>query len=65
MRMICSGDTKLTRSYRFLKILNSLLLAGVVGALLVVQPPELLENLGVIWVTFKDATVSAFSSFEL
>lgn len=42
-----------------------MLLAGVVGALLVVQPAELLQNLGVIRVTVEDPAICALCCFEL
>ena len=39
-------------------------MTGVVGALLVVQPSKLLENLRVVGIAFKHATVRALCSFE-
>jgi hypothetical protein len=51
MRGVRDQGTKLTRSHRLFEILNSLLLACVIRALLVVQPAELLKDLGVIRVT--------------
>lgn len=47
----------LTRIDRFLKVLNRLLLTAEAGALLVVEPAELLEYFGVVWITLKDAGV--------
>jgi hypothetical protein len=55
----------LVRVYWLLQIFNGLLLTGVVGALLVVQPSKLLENLRVVGIAFKHATVGALRSFEL
>jgi hypothetical protein len=60
-----NGNTRLTRSHRLLKVLDSLLLAGIIGALLVVKPTELLKHFGVIWITFQNATVGTFGCFEL
>jgi hypothetical protein len=42
-----------------------LLLAGVVGTLLVVQPSKLLKNLRVIGVAFEHAAVGALCSLKL
>lgn len=60
----CSG-TGLTRSNRFFKILDSLFLACVIGALLVVQPTQLLKHLGVIGVALKDPAIGALCRFKL
>ena len=58
-------STELTRSNRLLKILNRLFLTCVIGALLMVQPTQLLKDLGVIGITFKHPTIGTLSSFEL
>lgn len=55
----------LVRSHGLLKVLDSLLLTGVVGALLMVQPTQLLKDLCMIGVTLKNATVCALGGFEL
>lgn len=55
----------LVRGDRLLQIFYGLLLTGVVGALLVVQPSKLLENLRVVGIAFKHAAVGALRSFEL
>ena len=59
------GVTRLTGSNGLLEVLDGLLLAGIVGALLVVQPTQLLEHFGVIGITFQDAAVGALGCFEL
>jgi hypothetical protein len=55
----------LVGSNRLLKIFNSLLLACIVGALLMMQPSQLLKDLRVVGVTLKDPAVSALCGFEL
>jgi hypothetical protein len=57
--------TRLTRSHRLLEVLDGLLLAGIVGTLLMVQPTKLLKHFGVIWITFQDAAVGALGCFKL
>lgn len=39
-------------------------LAGVVGALLVVQPTQLLQDLGVIGITLKHTAIGTLGGFE-
>jgi hypothetical protein len=65
MRGVLDQRTELTRLHRLLQILNSLLLACVRRTLLVVQPAELLQNLGVFRVTLEDTAVCALGGFEL
>jgi hypothetical protein len=55
----------LTGTDGLLQVLNSLLLARVAVALLVVEPSELLENLGVVGVPIQDAPVSSLGRVEL
>lgn len=55
----------LTSTDRLLQILNGLLLAGVVVALLVVEPSELLKDLGMVGVAFQNAPVGNLSGFKL
>lgn len=55
----------LVRSHRLLQVLDGLLLTGVVGALLMVQPTQLLEDLGMIGITLEHATVGTLGGFEL
>lgn len=55
----------LTSTDRLLQVLNSLLLARVAVALLVVEPTKLLENLGVVGVTLQHASIGTLSRFEL
>jgi hypothetical protein len=50
----------LVRVDRLFEIFYCLLLAAEAGALLVVQPSELLQNLGVVGIAVEDAHVSAF-----
>lgn len=50
--------------HRLLQVFNSLLLAGIVGALLVVQPTQLLQYLGVVGVAFKHSTIGALSGLK-
>ena len=59
---LCVG---LVRSHGLLQVLNGLLLTGVIGALLMVQPTQLLEDLCMIGVTLKHATVCALGGFKL
>lgn len=55
----------LTSADRFLQVLNGPLLARVVAALLMVEPTELLENLGMVRVSVKNAAVRRLSRLEL
>jgi hypothetical protein len=57
--------TQHTGRHRFLKVFDRLLLAGEATALLMMQPTELLQNLGVVGVTFKHARVSSFGRVVL
>jgi hypothetical protein len=52
-----SGHVQLTGIDRLLQVLNGLLLAAEAGALLVVQPPELLQDFGVVGVSLKNTCV--------
>jgi len=51
---------KLTRADRFLKILDSTLLACEAVTLLVMQPTKLLKDLCMVWVTFQNTHVCRF-----
>jgi hypothetical protein len=55
----------LIRSHRLLEIFDGLFLACVVGALLVMQPTQLLQYLGVIGIVLKDPAVGALCRFQL
>jgi hypothetical protein len=55
----------LTSIDRLLQELDGLLLALESVALLVVQPSQLLENLGMVGVSIKNALVSGLSRVEL
>lgn len=55
----------LTSADRLLQVLNGLLLARVVAALLVVEPTKLLENLGVVGVSVEDTAVGRLSRLKL
>lgn len=52
-------DDRLTGIDGFLQIFNCLLLTAEAGALLMVQPAQLLQNLGVGWIAVKHAHVGA------
>ena len=58
------GET-LTRIDGFLKIFNSLLLTTEAGALLVMKPPELLQDLGVGRISIQDSGVRRFGRVVL
>ena len=55
----------LTRADRLLKVLNSLLLATVRAALLMMEPAELLQDFGVLGVALKYTSVSVLSALKL
>lgn len=55
----------LTSIDRFLQKLNGLLLARGIRALLVVEPPKLLENLGMVGIALEHAVVSRLSGIIL
>lgn len=59
------SEIMLTGTDGLLQVLNGLLLARVAVALLVVEPSELLENLGVVGVTIQDAPVRSLGRVEL
>lgn len=59
------SEMLLTGTDGLLQVLNGLLLARVAVALLVVEPSELLENLGVVGVTIQDAPVRSLGRVEL
>ena len=54
-----------TRANRLLQVLNRLLLAGEARALLVMQPAELLQDLGVVRVAVEHTSVSKFCIVKL
>ena len=51
--------TEITCGNRLLKILDSLLLAAEAGALLMMQPTELLQDLSVVGIAVEDAHICA------
>lgn len=65
MRQGKNQNKQHTRSNRFFKILNSLLLTAEACALLVVEPAQLLKNLGVVRVALKHARVGRFGGVVL
>lgn len=56
---------KHTRADGLLQVLNRLLLAGKARALLVMQPAELLQDLGVVRVAIEHTSVSKFGIVKL
>lgn len=56
---------KLTCAHRFLQVFDSLFLACVTVALLVVQPSELLQDLGMVRVLVKHSAVGGLGSVKL
>ena len=60
-----SVQSQLTRSDRLLQILDRLLLAVETGALLVVKPSKLLQDLGVGGIAFEDTRVGGFGRVVL
>jgi hypothetical protein len=59
------GWSSLTRCDRFFQILDCLFLASKALALLVVEPAELLQNLCMLWVAIKNATICSFGIVKL
>ena len=55
----------LARTDRLLKILDSMLLACETTALLMVQPSELLQDLGMVRISIKDAAIGVFGRVVL
>lgn len=58
-------NKKLTCANRLLQELDSLVLAGVTVALLVVEPTQLLKNLGVVRIPVENAAVSSLSRLKV
>lgn len=58
-------DKALTCVDRLLQVFDGLLLAGVIAALLVIEPAKLLKNLGVVGITVKNAPISCLGRLEL
>lgn len=57
--------SSLTRCDRLLEILDGPLLAGEAVALIVVQPPELLKNLGMVGISLQYTLVGRLGTVEL
>lgn len=55
----------LTRRNRFLEIFNSLLLATEIIALLVMQPAELLQDLGMVRIALENTPIGSLGGIML